>query len=316
MKQKVWKRLLTGVLLTALLSTGCGASADSTASSTTESAAMDMAPMEESAEESVSDGGGISSGNGIEAVADTERKLIKTVNLDVQTLEFDTATEELAAKVNELGGYVESSSVYGSDYYYESTRSASYTVRIPADRLDEFINIVDEVGNVTYKNESVDDVTLQYVDTESHKEALETEQTRLLELLENAETMEDIITIESRLSEVRYELGSYESQLRLLDNQVDYSTVYINLTEVERITETGERTFFQEVADRFGDSAYAVGRGLRGFAVGFLGSLPILAVWAAVIAVIVLIIRRIFKRAERRREKQLRKNEEIKEEKE
>ena len=81
------------------------------------------------------------------------------------------------------------------------------------------------------------------------------------------------------------------------------------------ITETGERTFFQEVADRFGDSAYAVGRGLMGFAVGFLGSLPILAVWAAVIAVIVLIIRRIFKRAERRREKQLRKNEEIKEEK-
>ena len=135
MKQKVWKKLLTGVLLTALLSTGCGASADSTASSTTESAAMDMAPMEESAEESVSDGGGISSGNGIEAVADTERKLIKTVNLDVQTLEFDAATEELAAKVNELGGYVESSSVYGSDYYYESTRSASYTVRIPADRL-------------------------------------------------------------------------------------------------------------------------------------------------------------------------------------
>ncbi len=92
MKQKVWKKLLTGVLLTALLSTGCGASADSTASSTTESAAMDMAPMEESAEESVSDGGGISSGNGIEAVADTERKLIKTVNLDVQTLEFDAAT--------------------------------------------------------------------------------------------------------------------------------------------------------------------------------------------------------------------------------
>ena len=117
MKHIMWKRLLAGVLLAVFLTSGCGASGDSTVSSTAESAAMDMAPMEEGTAESESYGGGISSENGIEAVADTGRKLIKTVNLDVQTLEFDTATEELTAKVNELGGYVESSSVYGSDYY-------------------------------------------------------------------------------------------------------------------------------------------------------------------------------------------------------
>ena len=313
MKKSMWKQGLTGALLAVLLLTGCGAAQDSGTSS--ETAVMDTAVSEESVEEAGYDSGAgagyngeISSENGIEEVAaDTQRKLIKTVNLDVQTLEFDTAMEQLSTKVNELGGYVEASSVYGSDYYYESTRSASYTVRIPADRLDEFIEVVDEVGNVTYKNESVEDVTLEYVDTESHKEALETEQARLLELLENAETMEDIIAIESRLSEVRYELGSYESRLRLLDNQVDYSTVYINLTEVERITETGERTFFQEVADRFGDSAYAVARGLRGFAVGFLGSLPILAVWAVVIAAVALAIWKILKRGEHKREKKLHK---------
>lgn len=311
MKKSMWRRLWAGLLLAVIMTAGCGSSGNSK-SQTTESAAMDTAVMEEAAESAEYEmdagyGAEISSENGIDAVADTGRKLIKNVDLEVQTLEFDEAVEKLTAKVNELGGYVEASSLYGSDYYYETSRSASYTVRIPADRLDAFVSIVNEVGNVTYKNERVDDVTLEYVDTESHKKALETEQERLLELLENAESMEDIITIESRLSAVRYELESYESQLRMLDNQVAYSTVYISLSEVERITETGERTFFQEVANRFGDSVYVVAKGLRGFAVGFLGSLPILAVWAVIIAVIVLIIRKLIKWDDRRRANHLQK---------
>ena len=315
MRKSMWRRVCAGVLLAAFFAVGCGASSGTgTSDAATEAAAVEEAAEDTSSVKSFN--GEITSESGIEAVPETSRKLIKTVSMDVQTLEFDRATEELTARVEELGGYVEASSVYGSDYYYESTRSASYTVRIPADRLDEFIDRVDEVGNITYKDERVDDVTLEYTDTESHKKALETEQERLLELLENAETMEDILAIETRLSDVRYELESYESRLRLLDNQVDYSTVYINLNEVERIVEAGERTFFQEVADRFGDSAFAVAKGLRGFAVGFLGSLPILAVWAAIAAAIVLIVRLLMKRSRRRREKYLQKIAEKKEKKE
>ena len=57
--------------------------------------------------------------------------------------------------------------------------------------------MVSEIGNVTQKNESVEDVTLQYVDVESRKKALETEQERLMELLSSAENMEDLLAIES-----------------------------------------------------------------------------------------------------------------------
>lgn len=81
-----------------------------------------------------------------------------------------------------------------------------------------------------------------------HKKALETEQERLLALLEKAENVEDIITIENRLSDVRYELENYESQIRLLDNQIDYSTVYVDISEVSRVTDTGKQGFFEEVA--------------------------------------------------------------------
>lgn len=304
MKKRCLAGLLAGLML--VLLAGCGSSSKNEMAAAETAAydagaAYDMemyaeAPaemMEEGEYESAS--GAITSENGIEAVADNGRKLIKTVNLDMQTKEFDTLLEGLSAKVKEMEGYIESSSIGGSSYYYESTRTAYFTVRVPSDRLDEFVDVVSELGNVTLKSEDVEDVTLQYVDTESRKKALETEQERLLELLEQAENMEDLLAIESKLSEVRYELENYGSQLRLLDNRIDYSTVNVNIWEVERITEVKDRTFFEEVSDRFGNSLYMVGRGFRSFAVGFLGSLPILAVWAVIIAVIVLILRRVWK---------------------
>ena len=88
---------------------------------------------------------------------------------------------------------MESSEISGLSYYnMDGSRYAWLTLRIPADRLDEFVTVVSGLGNVTSQNESVQDVTLQYVDVESHIEALETEQTRLLELMEQAESMEAV----------------------------------------------------------------------------------------------------------------------------
>lgn len=294
---------LTGLLLLAV--TGCGSggsrsSGGTFSNSQAAEAAMDTAMPAAMAEEEygiaeldAGAGGTIASENGIDPVAQNGRKLIKTVRLEMQTKEFDTLIDGLAKKVQEMDGYIESSSMWGNSYYYNRTRSSEYTVRVPSDRLDEFIEVVGGLGNVTYKNESVEDVTLQYVDVESHKKALETEQDRLLELLEKAENLEELLAIESRLSEVRYELENYGSQMRLLDNRIDYSTVYLTVTEVERITETGKKTFFEEIADRFGDSLYTVGNGLREFVIALVGSSPILAVWVLFIAVIVLLIRRV-----------------------
>ena len=202
----------------------------------------------------------------------------------------------MKTKTNELGGYVENSSISGNSYSYTTTRYASYTIRIPADKLNEFVDIVGELGNVTQENESVEDVTLQYVDVESHKKALETEQARLMELLSTAENMEDLLAIESKLSDIRYEIESYESQLRLLDNQIDYSTVHVEIFEVERMTDAGEKGFFEEIKNRFGDNLYKVGRGFRNLIIGILGALPILIVCVAVIAVIVIVVRKVIKK--------------------
>ena len=305
MKKKVLACVLSGILAVSIF--GCGSkSMMATESAVADSAAYDdMAydsgydtTEEASAEEAGS--GAVTSENGIEEVQETDRKLIRNVNLSLQTKEFDTVLDNMSQKVKDLGGYIQDSSVWGSSSDYSSSRSASYTLRIPSDKLDEFIDVVETLGNVTYKNESVDDVTLRYVDVDSHKKALETEQERLLALLEKAENVEDIITIENRLSDVRYELENYESQIRLLDNQIDYSTVYVDISEVSRVTDTGKQGFFEEVASRFSDSVYVVLMGLRGFAIGILGSLPILVVWGVILAVVVILLRKfVFKKSKK-----------------
>ncbi len=292
-----------------LTMTGCGggvknmsAGMDSESYAASEEAMP--AEAQEYAEDTAADGGAVTSESGLESVDLNNRKLIRTVRLEMQTKEFDALIDGIRKKVQEMGGYIESSSMWGNSYYNSGTRNCEYTVRIPSEHLDEFVQVVGELGNVTYKNESVEDVTLQYVDVESHKKALETEQERLLELMEQAENLEDLLAIESRLSEVRYGLENYGSQKRLLDNQIDYSTINLSIAEVERITETGEKSFFQEIAERFGNSLYMVGKGLRGFVIGLIGSLPVLAVWAAVIAGLVFLIQKLFYRKKKKDKKE------------
>lgn len=251
---------------------------------------------------------GVTSENGLEAQVENGRKLIRTVSLSLETKEFDSVLTNLSTKTTELGGYIETSSVNGNSYSHHSTRYASYVIRIPADKLNEFVEVVSELGNVTQKNESVEDVTLRYIDVESHKKALKTEQERLLELLSKAENMEEILTIESKLSDIRYEIENYESQLKTMDNQIDYSTVSVYIDEVERVTDTGEKGFFEEIKERFGNSLYIVARGIRGLVIGILGSLPILIVCGGVIAVVVIVVRKILKKRNMRKEDRTQNN--------
>lgn len=241
-----------------------------------------------------------------ETAATADRKLIKTVNMDVETREYDKLLSAVENKVTELGGYIESLDAYnGSTYYsYRSTRNANLTIRIPKDRLEEFQNTVSELGNVTSRSENVQDVTLTYVDLQSHRDALRTEQERLLQLLEQAESVEDIITIEQRLSDVRYQLESMESQLRSYDNRVDYSTVYLYIDEVEVYTPVEEETVWERISTGFVDSLKNIGEGLKEAAIWFVIHIPYLVIWAIVIAVIVLILKKIKKRTKRIREEE------------
>lgn len=225
-----------------------------------------------------------------------DRKLIKTVSMDVETEEFDSLINSLQSRINGLGGYIEDSSTNGNSYYSNRGRYASYTIRIPADKLDELVGNVTELANVTWKNENVRDVTLQYVDVESHKIALQTEQERLLVLMEKAETVEDLITIESRLSEIRYQIQSYESTLRTYDNQVNYSTLYLSISEVKKLTPQEEQNAWERIRDGFAENVENVVVGIQNFFIEVVVAIPYLIIWGILLFFVYKITRKVIKK--------------------
>lgn len=306
MKKKSLKCAGLGLFLAAgLLAAGCGASSSKgmATEAVAEEAVYDTAAEAEMVmeENGITDAG---TGNSAETqVQNTQRKLIKNVNLYVETENFEELLLQVEEQTKGFGGYVESSRVYKGSYYYDGLQNANFTLRIPAESLDEFLSAVSELSNVTSKDENVTDVTLQYVDMKSHKEALETEQERLLTLLGQAETVEDIITIESRLSEVRYQIESMESQLRTLDNQVSYSTVYLYIEEVEKLTPVEEQSAWEKISTGFLESVYRVGEGFKNFLIGLIINLPYLFVVAAIVVVVIFIVKTAVKRSEKKQKK-------------
>jgi flagellar hook-basal body complex protein FliE len=172
--------------------------------------------------------------------------------------------ENLNRSILTVGGYVEASSISGNSYNRNRMRSADITARIPAEQLDAFCDQVSDLGNVTYKNLYTRDVTLTYVDLESHVKALRTEQQTLMDLLAKAEKVEDIILIQNRLSDVLYEIESYESTLRTFDDQITYSSVHLSIQEVARETTVEKETAAQEIARRFKENWEDVKEGAEG----------------------------------------------------
>lgn len=221
------------------------------------------------------------------AIQETSRKLIKTVNMTVETEDYDGLLDTLDKKIAELGGYTEYFSTQGNG----SNRYGSMTIRIPKEKLDTFLEMVDGVSNITYRQENVEDVTLDYVDVESRKKMLETEQQRLLELLETAESLDDILTIESRLTEVQYELDSKESQLRTYDNQIDYSTVYLDINEVVRYTPQEQKGTWERISTGFMENLYSVETGIKNFLIQFIIHIPAIVVFLAIVGILALIVR-------------------------
>ena len=261
------------------------------------------------------DEGGYSVGNMSTPITETQanasvaknRKLIKTVDMTIETVSFDETIANLRNKINAIGGYIESEYSYNGSLYNSSNQSkyATITVRVPDTELDGFVNDVSGIGNVTQKTTSTRDVTLNYVDTESKKEMYKAEQESLLALLEKAETIEDITYLTQRLTEVRYNIESMESSLRVYDDLVDYATVNFTINEVKVLTPTVivEKTPGEELKEGFATSIKDVLVDTRDFFIRLIINLPYiirglicLAIPVVIIFIIVLIIVKVAKK--------------------
>lgn len=220
------------------------------------------------------------------------RKLIRNVDLSFETTDFDTFVQDIQSKTTALGGYIESSDVSGNAYT-DRRRSAYFTLRIPKPQVDTFLSFAEGEANLTRKYENTQDITLQYYDTESRKKALQSEYDRLLELMAKAESVDAVIAIEQRLSEIRYQLDSFESDLRRYDNQVDYSTVTVDVSETTVLTASENSGFWSRVQANLESNLEDLCDAAIGFLIWFLSSLPVLLALAILFFLIYRVVKMI-----------------------
>ena len=289
-------------LVMALALVGCGASAPKTEAfmdmTTSDDAAMDMgfdaggAPMEDFKQEAEYQNGAFEE---YPSTTDGDKlkdvKMVYTANMDLQTLSFDQADSDISALVEEMGGYFEQRSISNRSSGY---RYAEYTVRVPAEKFNDFCSQMGTLCHLVYKNESADNITESYYDTQSRLVTAQTKLERLQELLRRAESMEDIITIESAISETEWTIENLTGTLRTYDSLVGYSTIYMTLHEVYELSGQGQApvTFGDRLGESFLDGLKSIGRTAQNFAVWLAYSW----FWLLIVVVIVIVVIRTIRR--------------------
>ena len=236
---------------------------------------------------------------GSDAPSQRPGKIIYSSNVQVETTDFEGTLAKLDKMVADFGGWVESSSVSGSNYADRSRgsvsrRSASFTLRIPSERFQELMSSLSDLGNVPYSHIYSENVTAQYYDVQARLTAYTAQEQRLLEMMELAESVEDVIILEDRLTEVRYRIESLQSSLNNWDRQVSFSSVYLDISEVQEYSP--EPQVQPSYGERLSRALKSGWKDFTDFCQDLLlliaESLPGLILFAALITAVVLAVRR------------------------
>lgn len=242
--------------------------------------------------------GNVESENSTASAVDSA-KIIYTTYLSIETKDFDWSQQQLNETLSDVDGYMESSNEYTDST--DNTRTLSLTLRVPKGSYSAFLGVAENVvGNVTSKSESADDVTTQYLDLQARLDNLTAQRTRLQELQASADNLSDLLQIESSLSDVQYQIESYQSQMNWYANQVEYCTINITLDEVETLTST-DNSFGSRLSEAFRNGWSNFTAGVQSVVVFLIGAWPAIVI-GAVCGVVIYKVRHPRKKQPRKPE--------------
>jgi len=267
-----------------------------------EAAEYDAAPM--AAAKSTMSGAGGTSGEDMPEL-DPE-KIIYSGDATLETEHFEETVEAVRKLITDCGGFIESSSLSGSNYYSARLRTASFTLRVPSAKFTEIMSSFSGLGNVPYSHTYTENISARYYDTAARLTAYETQEQRLLQMMEQAETVSDLVTIEDRLTELRYQIESLQSTLNRWDRQVSYSSISLDIKEVREYTPEAQQSYAQQLGRALKQGLTNMVQFFKDALLWLLESLPVIVL----LVVLALIARPIVKTwMAKRREKKAKKAE-------
>jgi len=251
-----------------------------------------------------SDAGGNYGGGGVTPITApvTEglaEKIIYSVFADIETLNFDETIENVHTMLLVYGAFIEHSSVSGINYAsrfhgWNDFRYASFTIRVPVQNLNAMTGQLRVLGNVVHESSRADNITSQFFDTQSRLNSLLIQEERLLSMLAQADDVPDLIAIEERLADVRYQIEWLTTTLNNWQRQVDFSTMTLGIREVEEYTEQPQfnPSYWEQIRDGFLSSLRGIGRFFMNLFLWLIVSAPVLVILAVIAILTVIIVRR------------------------
>ncbi len=222
-----------------------------------------------------------------------DKKIIRNVSLTIKTSAYDDSMASLTALLSQYSGYLESSSEYTNN---RNLRTASLTLRIPADSLDAFLSNTGELGRITSRNMSSTDVTANYQDTAARLENQKLLLARLQALTDTAGDLSDLLALETQLADTQYNIEQLESALADTDQQVNDATVRVTLNEEAQPDLRDETVSLGErIRGALSTGWNAFVSFLQDCVVFLTAALPFIAI-VAVMAIVIIIVRKAKKR--------------------
>ncbi len=288
--------------------TACGGASEAADYAATEAAPME-APMEdygwaeteEAMEAPAAEPQAVAGGTGNDPNANYEAqlKIIKTGDIGIESETFEETDSFIRTTVESYGGILAERSVSGN----VGDRWAYYTVRIPSAHFDTFFYEVTGACTVTNQTISSEDVTERYSDLETQLRTNEKKYERLLDLMDKAETLTDLYSIESEIADVEYEIDYLKGTLNGLDSKIAYSTIYINLTETTKVTSIPvEPSFGASLGAALKNGTNSAVEGFQNLIIGLAYNWFSLLIALVVLVIIFLILRKVYKKTVKKQE--------------
>ncbi|KOA19084.1 hypothetical protein CLHOM_24650 [Clostridium homopropionicum DSM 5847] len=294
--------LLSLIIISVLLPlSGCGAASKSATSADKASSSAGSAPNTVKSEEKTSSAADTSTTSNSTSISpgykitQTAHRIIQTGRMNMETTTFDETLSQVQNYVNSIGGYIQSSSIQGRGITPDnstSNRVGTLTFRVPQNKYSEFFTSAKSYGTITFQENTGEDVTEQYFDTEARVKALTIQEERILDILKKSDKLSDVIELEKHLSDIRYQIENLTGTLRKWDNLVNFSTITLQIQEVKEITKVAPESsngLLKRISYAFTNSIKQLGIFFQAVIVFLFTILPFMLV-AIIIALIVLTI--------------------------
>ena len=238
-------------------------------------------------------------------------KLVYTGNLTVETTDFTSTLDRIRQTITDMGGFIESEddSDYAYGWYLEEYRKSSSTLqsyiqaRIPSARFYEFLDGIEgDSAKVTNRSVNVQNISRRYSETATSVESYEIQERRLLEMMENAARVSDMLEIEARLSEVQEALKQYRNSLSDMDTDVAYSVVTISIQEVGIYSGPEAATFGERMVKAFKDGISSFAESAQAFCIWLTGNFLNILVFILVLWILASLLRRFITKRKKYRD--------------